>query len=78
MHFNVTGLLSIGKIVKNKILASITILSFKGSNMIKISELGTNLGEYLLNGDLLGLKFNKNSKIMLLLPFPTTSNTWLV
>ena len=48
MHFNVTELHCLdrkkGKIVKNKVLASTTILSFLGSKMINISGLGTDLG----------------------------------
>ena len=45
MYFNVTDLHCLEeKIVKNKILASITTLSFLGSKMVQISGLGTDLG----------------------------------
>ena len=46
--------------------------------MIKVSGLGTYIRYFELNGDLLGLKFNKISENMLFLPFLTTSNTWLL
>ena len=49
MHFNVTDLHCLErKIVKNKILASTTTLSFLGSKMIKISGLGTDFGVVLV------------------------------
>ena len=45
MHFNVTDLHCLDrKKVKNKILASTTIISFLDSQMIKSSGLGTDLG----------------------------------
>ena len=37
--------------------------------MIKVSVLGTFMGEFELNGDLLGLKFNKISENILFYPF---------
>ena len=64
--FNVIiSIREIGKIVKNEILASTTILSFLGGEMIKVSGLGTYIGQYGLNGDLSDLKLNKMSKYML-------------
>ena len=45
MHFNIIDLYCLDrKIVKNKVLASISILLFLGSKMINISELGTDFG----------------------------------
>ena len=66
MHFNVKNCIGeIGKIVKNEILASTSVLSYLGGEMIKVSGLGTYMGKFELNGDLLGLKFNKKSENML-------------
>ena len=53
--------------VKNEISASTSVLSFLGSEMIKISGLVTDLGWYGLNGDLSDLKFNTMSKNVLFL-----------
>ena len=66
MHFNVKNCIGeIGKIVKTKILASTSVLSCLGGEMIKVSGLGTYIGKFELSGDLLGLKFNKISENML-------------
>ena len=79
MHFNVKNCIGeIGKIVKNEILASTSVLSYLGGEMIKVSGLGTYMGYFEMNGDLLGLKFNKMSENVLLKPFLTTSNAWLL
>ena len=50
---------------KKETIASTSILSFWGRGMIKISRLGIDYGEYWLNADLLGLTFNKISKVCL-------------
>ena len=66
MHFNVQNCIGeIGKIVKNEILASTSVLFYLGGEMIKLSGLGTYMGWFELNGDSLGLKFNKMSENML-------------
>ena len=66
VHFNVNNCIGeIGKIVKNEILAGTSVLSYLGEEMIKVSGLGTYMGQFELNGDLLGLKFNKISENML-------------
>ena len=66
MHFNVKNCIGeIGKIVKNEILASTSVLSYLGGEMIKVSGLGTYMGYFEMNGDLLGLKFNKMSENVL-------------
>ena len=45
MHFNVKNCIEeIGKIVKNEILASTSVLSYLGGEMIKVSGLGTYMG----------------------------------
>ena len=41
-----TFIAKIGKMVKNEILASTSVLSFLGEEMIKIPGLGTDLGLY--------------------------------
>ena len=70
MHFNVTDLHCLErKNSKKQNFNSTTILSSLGSKMIKISGLGTDLGYYWLNLDLLGLKFDKISKHMLFCHF---------
>ena len=61
--------------VKNEMLASTSILSFLGGEMITVSELGTAFGVVLVE-----LGFNRpyiqqNERF---LPFLMTSNTWLV
>ena len=66
------------KIVKNETLASTSVLSYLGGEMIKESGLGTYMEKFELNGDLLGLKLNKTSENMLFSPFLTTSKTWLL
>ena len=65
MHFNVTKYIGeIENIVKNKILASTSVLSYLDEEMIKVSGWGTYMGYFELNGDLLGLKLkNKWVKI---------------
>ena len=45
MHFNVQNCIGeIGKNVKNEILASISLLSYLGGEMIKVSGLGNYMG----------------------------------
>ena len=45
VHFNVKNYFGeIGKIVKNEILASTSVLSYLGGEMIKVSGLGTYMG----------------------------------
>ena len=45
MHFNVKKCNGeMGKIVKNEILASTSVLSYLGGEMIKVSGLGTYMG----------------------------------
>ena len=45
VHFNVKNCIGeIGKIVKNEILASTSVLSYLGGEMIKVSGLGTYTG----------------------------------
>ena len=45
VHFNVKNYIGeIGKIVKNGILASTSVLSYLGGEMIKVSRLGTYMG----------------------------------
>ena len=45
VHFNVKNCIGeIGKIVKNEILASTSVLSYLGGEMIKVSGLGNYMG----------------------------------